>query len=275
MTGKLIKYEFRSAVRQIGVIWVALIAVAILLGIMGNVFDSVFGDHDITGNVIANLISIIPPILYFVIFITMLVVTVLIVLLRFYKGLLGDEGYLMHTLPVKPWQLITSKGLVAAAVVIISGIVAVLSIFLMVAFDDINSMIEGFKDFFSTLGDEPGLILIIVEVIILGVMGLLANIYQVYASMAIGQLADKYRKLISLGAYIGISTLLSILSTIFITLFATADPDLWIDPFIMENWEGFGLIQAGIGVIFFCIFLQLAAFHVITERLLSKKLNLI
>ncbi len=27
----------------------------------------------------------------------------------FYKNLFTDEGYLMHTLPVKPWQLVASK----------------------------------------------------------------------------------------------------------------------------------------------------------------------
>ena len=29
--------------------------------------------------------------------------------IRFYKNLYTDEGYLMHTLPVKPWMLIVSK----------------------------------------------------------------------------------------------------------------------------------------------------------------------
>lgn len=278
MTGKLLKYEFKSAVRQIGVVWAALIAMAIILGIMGIIFDSVFGDHDITGNIIANLISIIPPILYFAIFITMLVVTVLIVLLRFYKGLLGDEGYLMHTLPVKPWQLITSKGLVAAAVVIISSIAAILSIFILVAFDDIGSMIEGFKAFFRALGDEPKTILLIFELIIIAVVALLAKIYQIYAAMAIGQLADKYRKLISLGAYIGISIVISIIGSIILVALSTINIDMWLDRILMEMsifGDGFGLIQAVIGIAFICAFLQLAVFHIITERLLYKKLNLI
>ena len=37
------------------------------------------------------------------------------ILQRFYKNLLSGEGYLMHTLPVRPWQHIASK-LIAAVV---------------------------------------------------------------------------------------------------------------------------------------------------------------
>ena len=34
MTGKLIKYEFRSALRLIAIVWAALLAAAIFLGII-------------------------------------------------------------------------------------------------------------------------------------------------------------------------------------------------------------------------------------------------
>lgn len=278
MTSKLIKYEFRSALRQIGIIWAALMAAAVLLGVLGLVFDSMFGTHQGSVNIFENLLTIVPPLIYFTIFIAMLVVTVLIVVLRFYKGLLGDEGYLMHTLPVKPWQLITAKGVVAGAVVIISIIAAVLSIMILVAFDDAGSMMEGMKDFFAELGKEPRLILVIIEGIVICVFSVLKSIYQIYAAMAIGQLSNKYRMLTSLGAYIGISIVLTILATIAISVFTMADFDIWLDNALMDMniyEDGFGLVQAGMGAAFVLTFIQLAAFHVIAERILSKKLNLI
>ena len=39
--------------------------------------------------------------------------TCVVTIQRFYKGLLGQEGYLMFTLPVKNWQLVFSKALVS------------------------------------------------------------------------------------------------------------------------------------------------------------------
>ena len=117
MTGNLIKYEFRSGMRYIGIIWPALIVSAVLLGIVLKVMGSVFPE-DPQGilNVLQLIFELVFPLLYGAIFIAMIVITVFIVLMRFYRGLLGDEGYLMHTLPVKPWQLITSMCIFAVDV---------------------------------------------------------------------------------------------------------------------------------------------------------------
>ncbi|MBR6799218.1 MAG: hypothetical protein IKM63_04025, partial [Firmicutes bacterium] len=51
---------------------------------------------------------------------------------------------------------------------------------------------------------------------------------------------------------------------------------LWsIEASVGMNDDGFILVQAGLGAAFAVVIVQLAAFHVITERILSKKLNLI
>ena len=133
MTGNLIKYEFRSGLRYIGIIWPALIVSAALLGLVFKVMGIV-SPEDPQGimNILQLIFDLVFPLLYAAIFIAMIVITIFIVVMRFYKGLLGDEGYLMHTLPVKPWQLITSKGIVACAVVIISIVCAVISIFILI-----------------------------------------------------------------------------------------------------------------------------------------------
>ena len=60
------------------------------------------------------------------------------VIQRFFRGLLGDEGYLMHTLPVSPWQLIGSKLLCAVVTTLLSIVVAILSILLIMPISWIN-----------------------------------------------------------------------------------------------------------------------------------------
>lgn len=279
MTSKLIKYEFRSASRSIGVIWAALIAAAILLGIvmrfMGNIFP-----EDATGAmaVLEFLFELIPPIIYGALFVAMLVITVLIIVMRFYRGLLGDEGYLMHTLPVKPWQLITAKGAVASIVVIISGIAAALSIFILVGIQNMGDISTMFKAFFGACGEHPKLVLVVIEGIIILVLGVMKSVYQIYTAMAIGQLAGKHRILLSLGAYIGISVILTIITGILGTIAEASGLGLWISGLIMDMniyADGFYAVQIMIAFIFLLTAVQLVVFHIVTERILSKKLNLI
>jgi len=188
----------------------------------------------------------------------------------------------MHTLPVKPWQLITSKGIVACAVVMISIICAVLSVLILVGIDDISGLVTGGKEFFAVLGEEPRLILVIIEVIILAIFGMMASIYHIYAAMAIGQLTGKHRLLASLGAYIAINIALTVLATVIIVIGDRLCLDIWISEWLWSieassgmNNDGFIMVQAGLGAAFVVAVVQLAAFHVITERILSKKLNLI
>ena len=277
MTGKLIKYEIRSSIRLIGLIWIALLAVSVLLGIVMGIFDRLMQAHGAIA-VLGKLLSVIPPLLYAGIFIAMFVIMVLLVLLRFYKGLLGDEGYLMHTLPVKPWQLITAKGVVAAGVVIVSSIVAVLSIMILVGFDDFSGMMRGIGNMLESLADEPKYILVVIEGVILMVLSALQSVYRIYAAMAIGQLADKYRALASLAAYIAINIALTVLFVAIILIGDATGLDYVLGRWLMGvdfTEKTFTIIQMTMGAMFLVTVVQLAAFHVITERILSLKLNLL
>ena len=46
--------------------------------------------------------------------VAVMIVTLIIIIQRFYKNLLCDEGYLMNTLPMSVWKNITSKLVVAS-----------------------------------------------------------------------------------------------------------------------------------------------------------------
>ena len=204
----------------------------------------------------------------------MIAATIIIVIMRFYKGLLGDEGYLMHTLPVKPWQLITSKGLVAAGVVLISIIVAMLSLALLTGISNLSIIPDIIGEIAKAIKADAKFLLILIEALILIVISLLKSIYQVYASLAIGQLASKHRILLSLGAYIGLSTAVTVFAMAIVIIAGNLNIGYWL-----SSWDGsaddvFGLSQIAIAGMFVLTGIQLAAFHIITERILSKGLNL-
>ena len=274
MTGRLIKYEIRYSIKLMAVIWAALIAASLLFSVSSNLLGRTFEGASQGANTLVSIVGTITGFMYISIFIALVAATVIIVILRFYKGLLGDEGYLMHTLPVKPWQLITSKGLVAAGVVLLSIIVAMVSLAILAGLSSLSVIPDIFSGIAKAWKEDPRYILIIVEVLVIMVLSLLKSIYQVYASLAIGQLAGKHRILLSLAAYIGLSTAVTVF---FIILGMIAGSFDMVD--LLSSWDGsagnmFGLSQFVIAVMFGLTAIQLVAFHIITERILSLNLNL-
>lgn len=272
MTGRLIKYEIRSSIKLIGVIWIALVVASVLVGFVAGTFQDIVPEEFRQGMIMAG-IQLVSGLLYFAVFVALIVATIMIVILRFYKGLLGNEGYMMHTLPVKPWQLITAKGIVAAGVVLVSIIVAVLSFIILFGSGNPGDFKVLFNDLTNICSGNPKYIFVGLEVLVIIVLSLLKSIYQIYASLAIGQLAGKYRILLSLGAYIALSIILSILGVVFLNIGAELGIADWMVS-VSETNNPFELGQLAILGMFVITAIQLAAFHVITERILSKKLNL-
>lgn len=93
MLGKLLKYELKSTSRIMGVLYLALLVVAAVVGFVarGTIWEAT------QGNAIAVVIS---GLIYTLLVMALLIITIVMVLQRFYKNLLKEEGYLMHTLPV-------------------------------------------------------------------------------------------------------------------------------------------------------------------------------
>ena len=217
---------------------------------------------------------------YFAVMVALFVLTVVIILQRFYKGLLCDEGYLMFTLPVKPWQLITSKGITAFVMTILSGIVSCISIFIMMLgslpyplkfLAELFSLQNWIRIFGRLNETVPMWGVYVLEFIILVIISSLASLYQIYASMAIGHLAKKNRILMSVVAYVAISMILSFVGGIFVVFSALT----------IQSSQNYLSINAGEAflhalLIFSVItsIIEFVVFFVITERILSKKLNL-
>lgn len=291
MLRKLCKYEFRSIFRTIIPIYIVVIAVSIItsISIAMNVdyADVKYVDNSVQWAIEMNLpyklqhiFTFVMSLAYFAVMVALFVLTVVIILQRFYKGLLCDEGYLMFTLPVKPWQLITSKGITAFVMTILSGIVSCISIFIMMLgslpyplkfLAELFSLQNWIRIFGQLNETVPMWGVYVLEFIILVIISSLASLYQIYASMAIGHLAKKNRILMSVVAYVAISMILSFVGGIFGVFSA----------FAIQSSQNYLSINAGEAflhalLIFSVItsIIEFVVFFVITERILSKKLNL-
>lgn len=250
-------------------VWgVVIIASAFLAGIERAVRYS--GSN--TGNVFLRMLEGLSITIYIAVLAALLVTTILIVIMRFYKGLLGDEGYLIHTLPVAKGQIIFAKGIMATAITALSVIVATISF--LIVFSAINpfSLSDTISSLKVAVTEQPKLVLVAFEIFVLIVLGVLFDIYKIYASIAIGQISDKHRVLSSFGAYFAINTALYILCISAINFFG--DKEIFDFAVTNESMSGWGQLQFWM-LIFAAIELAIIAIlHVITEQLLRKKLNL-
>ena len=119
MLGKLIKYDLRSCFRKFWVLWVAMAALGVINGFS---IRYVLQNGNFSG-FMTFLLGILPIILMFVLVTALAIMALVYICERFYKGLLGDEGYLMFTLHASTAEHIASKAIVALILEIISGLV--------------------------------------------------------------------------------------------------------------------------------------------------------
>ena len=111
MLGKLMKYEVRSCGRIFFPFYIVVLIFSIVASLFIN-FDNY--EHDFSVLYLVGFLAI------FALFVAAIVLTILLIVQRFNKSLLEDEGYLMFTLPVSQKSLVLSKFLTSLLFIILS-----------------------------------------------------------------------------------------------------------------------------------------------------------
>lgn len=252
MLGKLLKYDLRSMLKQFAFIWPAALVMALASRFMlSRVIETPTQFSAITYTIFIFV--------YASFLIAMGVISLLFVVQRFYKGLLGDEGYLMFTLPVNSWQLTTSKLICAVVATSISTAIAIISMFALfpveqVEFASIRIMAS------ELFGPEH--LSAWLELLAIAVAGMLQLYTLIYLSIAIGHLFNKHRVAISFAAYIIINSFWQILIGLFgLDHLETLSPES--DPLHLTIW-----VLVAIDVV------KSTAYFLITNYILKHRLNL-
>ena len=196
---KLLKYDLRANMKIFLFIWPAIIVFAVI--------ERLAISADLEGKLGTVLISTTTTVFVLGV-IAACIVSLVVSIVRFYSGLLRDEGYLMFTLPVKPWQLILSKFLTALLTVVVTGLISILASWYL--FDGINGFFEVAKMLWNELDLPSGMTLLLVGLIIFASICML--LLQIYLSCSIGQLFKRHRILWSVLVYYGINVLIELLS---------------------------------------------------------------
>lgn len=272
MLRKLLKYEFKSTVRSFGVVYLIMIVLCGLTGILDAVSRVITVDSSITVTLIA---------LTMLFLFAAVIITTVLNLNRFYKGVFQDEGYLLHTLPVRPWQIIASKLLPAVVWTIVTVLVMGVSLVLMV----LCSNDAGLSDLFDLVGElgrmaaraQTNEVLSFLRIFAQGCLMLLTLlitfILQVYASISLGQFFASYRTAWAVGIWFALNWAQSTLFDLVMPVSQTVPGTLsyvytFGEVMVSTNFSGNILLQ-------FAFYLVWAIlFWAVTQWMLSKKLNL-
>ncbi len=216
MLGKLLKHEFRATGRTMLPLYGAVVVLAVLANVSIRM---------LSGNV-GPLLSIFFGLIVAAFGICVVaagVMTIVLMVKRFYTNYLKDEGYLMHTLPVSVHALVWSKMIVSivwfAATFAVIGLVLLLTALIQTD----TSLAQFFAGFPSwaeiravlaregvRMGD---LWLIALELLIAAIVGGLYTCLHFYAAMSLGHMFAKDKILLSIVFFVGISFVLSFATT--------------------------------------------------------------
>ena len=133
MFGKLMKYELRGCMRVFLPLWGATLALALINGLTNGFQPS------ISAPLLRFFLQVLPALLLFGLSFGMFVMAFVLIIRRFFSGLLGDGGYLAFSLPATYAQHIASKlltALIMLAGCLITGLLATVLIIMIRGYGD-------------------------------------------------------------------------------------------------------------------------------------------
>jgi len=213
MLGKLIKYELRSSFKKLGGLWIAALAILSLNALVLGFYTIPDLENGAVSSFVSVMMLIIPILLTYITCIAVVVMSLVFIVTRFYKGLLKDEGYLMFTLPVTAGQLIASKAISAFIVNFISSVVAIVPIAILAAcYSDVTVMVVA--ELISAFAEmKLNGVWYLVCTVLTVIASSMEGIMRLYLSMAMGHRVKKHRVLASIAIFVGFNYAYTILLT--------------------------------------------------------------
>ena len=265
---KLLKHEFRATARIMGPLYLVLLAVALGFNFSARLMD--------TSNVVLNILAALVILAYVAAIIGVFIVAFILMLQRFYKNLLGDEGYLMFTLPVSVHQHVWSKLIVSAVWFILTGVVVVLSV-LVLAFNVsfLTDLAEVFPKLFEQLNAYYAFngTAFMLEGLILLFAGCMTFSLQFYAALAVGHSFPNHKMALSVVFYFVFQFAMQILGA-FLILALDEGPLYQLLMRLDFHIDGAAAVHFAMWILIALTALYGAVFYFVTALTLKKRLNL-
>ena len=273
MLRKLLKHEFRATGRIMLPLYLILLATAIGANFSTRgLLETDLKVLDLLGGLLVMAFA--------VAIIAVCVMSMVVMVQRFYKNLLQDEGYVMMTLPVSVHQHIWSKLIVSAVWFALTLVVVCLACLIM-AFDVelVQQIAAGFRELFqeiyrnlSTYYAINGTA-IVAEFLVLCFVGCCAMCLQFYAALAIGHSFPNHKMAWSVLWFFLIQFIMQFLGGMGIMLL----DESWFHHLLLgwtDNISAMASVHLGMVTVILGEVVYGAVFYILTTYFLKKRLNL-
>ena len=273
MLRKLLKHEFRATGRIMLPLYLILLATAIGANFSTRgLLETDLKVLDLLGGLLVMAFA--------VAIIAVCVMSMVVMVQRFYKNLLQDEGYVMMTLPVSVHQHIWSKLIVSSVWFALTLVVVCLACLIM-AFDVelVQQIAAGFRELFqeiyrnlSTYYAINGTA-IVAEFLVLCFVGCCAMCLQFYAALAIGHSFPNHKMAWSVLWFFLIQFIMQFLGGMGIMLL----DESWFHHLLLgwtDNISAMASVHLGMVTVILGEVVYGAVFYILTTYFLKKRLNL-
>lgn len=281
MLSKLIKHEWRNVSK----IMILINSFTVIMTVIGCIaaFSPIWQSN-------VEHIAVLAVSVFMLYYITILVVSfssMIYLAVRFYKNLYTDEGYLMHTLPVTPRQLILSKGFVATCWSLITTFLILFSLFALGAAFFYNipvdyPVMDGFQT--KNLLEFTGYAVTLIEetfdihigaIAIWGaiymIIGSISGIATIYGAVSLGQLFTRHKVMGAFLSYFGIYIIIQTVTSVAMTPVTTT--------LLLSENSGSTVAISGVlnPVLLASLVISVIAgvcLYILTEYMMTRRLNL-
>ena len=257
MLMKLMKHEFLATGRVMLPLYLLLVVVSV--GVNLTVHGMLMA-----GNPLFDLLGALFSIAYVLIIFAAFLLCLVVVVVRFYRNMMGPEGYLTLTLPVSVHQHVLSKLFISLLWMVLTGGAVALSVLLIFLGDevDLSRFLETFRAALSQL--NVGLHGIAVLSLLLALLHIALILLQFYAACAIGGSFANSKVVLSVAFFFAIQLIVSTVNNLMgeagMSLFSGGSPQ--------------ALLRFSMGLDGAIMAVEIVIFYFITTYFLKNKLNL-
>jgi len=273
--GKLIKYDFMDVSKLIIPFYIGMG----VMGIVIRVFWFILLNEKIDDRVriSTGVFQFMSYFGYVIAIIGIILMTYYAVIIRYYRSIYGNEGYLTNTLPIETYEIILAKLLTFFSWFVVNGIIIFFTFWFIIPVEGIFKANifrpEVLREIEMFLRHSVGTALII------GIISMLVmtieKILFLFLCVSIANMVKSYRILTGIGAYIILGGIIGLIKQVILTFtyifdknYGNYDNSEWE---VLRTFEN--VFNTNLGMLFTSIVFSVILFFVV-NYLLKNKLNL-
>ena len=273
--GKLIKYDFMDVSKLIIPFYIGMG----VMGIVIRVFWFILLNEKIDDRVriSTGVFQFMSYFGYVIAIIGIILMTYYAVIIRYYRSIYGNEGYLTNTLPIETYEIILAKLLTFFSWFVVNGIIIFFTFWFIIPVEGIFKANifrpEVLREIEMFLRHSVGTALII------GIISMLVmtieKILFLFLCVSIANMVKSYKILTGIGAYIILGGIIGLIKQVILTFtyifdknYGNYDNSEWE---VLRTFEN--VFNTNLGMLFTSIVFSVILFFVV-NYLLKNKLNL-